>query len=115
MSLLIVGQTAAMSRLIRALFDGLPVSVAECPDSRKAVAHCRALQPDWVLLDLDLAGADGFATARAIRLAHPAVRIVALGEDNPRLHQASLQAGARAYLAKEQLVSLPRVLRGEPA
>ena len=29
--------------------------------------------------------------------------------------QASLRAGARAYLAKEQLVSLPQVLRGERA
>ena len=113
-TLLIVEETAAMCRLIRALIDGLPVSVTECRDGRDTMALCRALQPDWVVLDLDLAGTDALATAREIRLAHPAIRIVALGEDSPRLQEASRRAGAQAYLAKEQLVSLPELLRGDP-
>ena len=113
-TLLIVEETAAMCRLIRALIDGLPVSVTECRDGRDTMALCRALQPDWVLLDLDLAGTDALATAREIRLAHPGIRIVALGEDSPRLQEASRRAGAQAYLAKEQLVSLPDLLRGDP-
>ena len=56
-TLLIVEETAAMCRLIRSLVDGLAVSVVECRDGRDAMALCRALQPDWVIIDLDDAGA----------------------------------------------------------
>ena len=104
-----------MVRLIRSLIDGLPVSVTECRDARDAIALCRALGPDWVLLDLDLAatGTDALATARHIQQAHPSIRVAVLGEDCPRLRGAAQRAGARVYLAKERLVDLPQVLLAE--
>jgi len=113
-TLLIVEETAAMCRLLRALIDGLPVSITECRDGRETMALCQTLRPDWVVLDLDLAGTDSLATAREIRLAHPAIRIVALGDDSPRFQEAARRAGAHAYLAKERLVTLPELLRGDP-
>jgi hypothetical protein len=45
----------------------------------------------------------------------PAIHIVALDEDCPRLQEAALRAGAPAYLAKERLVLSKRLLRGELA
>ena len=98
-----------MCRLIRSVVDGVPAAVAECGGGRDAVASCDALHPDWVLIDVDLGGADALAIVGEIRQAYPAIRIVALGEDSPRLQEAALGAGARAYLAKEQLVSLPQL------
>jgi CheY-like chemotaxis protein len=80
-----------------------------------AARSCDALHPDWVLIDVDLGGPDVLAIVGEIRLAYPAIRIVALGEDSPRLQEAALCAGARAYLAREQLVLLKRLLRGELA
>ena len=43
------------------------------------------------------------------------MRLVVLGEDSPRLREAAERAGARIYLAKEHLVSLPQLLRGQTA
>ena len=114
-TLLIVEQTAAMCRLIRSVVAEVPAVVTECGGGRDAVASCDAPHPDWVLIDVDLGGPDALAIVGEIRLAYPAIRIVALGEDGPRLQEAALRAGARAYLAKEQLVLLKRLLRGELA
>jgi CheY-like chemotaxis protein len=112
-TLLLVEDTAAMCRLIRSLIDTLPVSVVECRQRRDVMPLCRALQPDWVVVDLDLAGGDALAAVREIHQAHPAIRVAVLGEDSSRLRDAAERAGARVYLAKERLVELPRLLRAE--
>jgi CheY-like chemotaxis protein len=110
-TVLIVEETAAMCRLIRRLVDGLPVSITECVDGREALALCLSLRPDWVLLDLDLAGTDALAATRQIRDACPAIRVAVLGaDDSPRLRLAAQQAGARAYVAKGNLFALQQVL-----
>jgi CheY-like chemotaxis protein len=112
-TLLLVEETAAMRRLIRSLIDGLPVSIVECRHRRDVMPLCRALQPDWVVVDLDLASGDALTAVREIHRSHPAVGIAVLGEDSARLREAAERAGARVYLAKEHLVELPRLLRAE--
>jgi CheY-like chemotaxis protein len=111
-TLLLVEDTPAMCRLIRSLIDPLPVSVVQCqgPD---VMPLCQALQPAWVVVDLDLAGAEALAVVRAIHHSYPAIRVAVLGEDSPRLREAAERAGAWAYLAKERLIELPRLLRAE--
>ena len=113
MTLLVVEETAAMCRLIRSVVASLPATVIECRDGRDVLALCRALQPDWVVIDLDLAGADALATVREIRQAHAAIRVAVLGEDSPRVREAAERAGARAYLPKENLLLLPPLLAAE--
>ena len=114
-TLLVVEETAAMCRLIRSVVAGLPATVTECRDPRDVLALCRALQPDWVVIDLDLVGADALATVRQIRQAHAAMRIAVLGEDSPRVREAAERAGARAYLPKENLLLLAPLLAAERA
>jgi DNA-binding NarL/FixJ family response regulator len=111
-TLLIVDVSNALCRLIRSLIDTLPVSVVEC-QGRDVMPLCQALQPEWVVVDLDLAGAQALAVVRAIHHAYPAIRVAVLGEDSPRLREAAGRAGAWAYLAEERLLDLPRLLGAE--
>jgi len=114
-NLLILVENTAMCRLIRSLIEGLPLSVSECHDSSQALALCAAVQPDWVLLDLNLAGTDAFTTTRQISSAYPEARVVVLTEDNnPRLREAAQQAGAWCYLLKENLFDVRRLLHASP-
>jgi len=111
-NLVIIEENTAMCRLIRSLVEGLPVSITECHDASQALAICAAVQPDWILLDLNLAGTDALAVTRLISTTYPQSRVVVLTEDdNARLHEAAQQAGACAYLRKENLVDVRRLLQ----
>jgi CheY-like chemotaxis protein len=66
MTLLIVEESLAMCRLVRALIEELPVTVSECHDAARILAACAETQPDWVLMDLTLAGGDALAVARQL-------------------------------------------------
>jgi NarL family two-component system response regulator LiaR len=75
--------------------------VGEAANGAEAVARCRELSPDVVLMDLVMPEMDGVAAIRAIHAAQPRTAIIALssfGEE--RLVRAALAAGARSYLLK---------------
>jgi DNA-binding NarL/FixJ family response regulator len=76
--------------------------VAEAGDGRNAVAEARREQPDVVLLDCTLPGADAFDALPGLRQAAPDSRIVLVsGYDQADLQVASRSAGAVGYLTKE--------------
>jgi DNA-binding NarL/FixJ family response regulator len=76
--------------------------VAEAGDGAAAVTAARREQPDVVLLDCRLPGADAFDTLPALRAAAPDARIVLVsGHDPADLRLASRSAGAVGYLTKE--------------
>lgn len=108
MTLLIVEASAAMIRLIRSLVGGLALSVVECRHGADAMALCRSLEPDWAIIDLNDAGA--LPLVRQLQQAYPMTHLLVLGEDHPRLREAAERAGARIYLPKEHLTTLPQVL-----
>jgi CheY-like chemotaxis protein len=111
---LIVEESGAMCRLLRALVEGLPVAISECHDRSQVLAACAQIQPEWVLMDLDLAGLDAFAAARQITTTHPGTRILLLSEDdNPKLRDIAVKAGVWAIVLKESLIDVRRFL--EPA
>jgi DNA-binding NarL/FixJ family response regulator len=88
-------------RLALAPDSGFEV-VAEAGDGGAAVAEARREQPDLVLLDCTLPGADAFDTLPALRAAAPEARIVLVsGHDPADLRSASRSAGAVGYLTKE--------------
>lgn len=75
--------------------------VGEACDGEDALKQIRLLQPDVVLMDINMPGIDGLeATRRALRI-HPNLKVVALSiyEGEPYTTRM-LQAGAAGYLTK---------------
>jgi DNA-binding NarL/FixJ family response regulator len=95
--------------------------VGEAEDAPGAAAEAVRLQPDLVLMDVDLPGEDGVAATRQIKAACPDVSVVMLTayDDTDRMLEA-VKAGAQGYLLKnirstELLEQLRGLTRGEAA
>jgi NarL family two-component system response regulator LiaR len=81
-------------------FDDLELA-GEAADGDEAVRRCAEVQPDVVLMDLEMPGMDGVAATRVIRQRFPTVRVLALTSfQDEGLVQRALQAGAIGYLLK---------------
>ena len=93
--------------------------VGEAADGEEAVRQTRALQPDIVLMDINMPRMDGLQVTEVLRREAPKVRVVILSVHNrPDYVQRVIKAGARAYLLKDTApAELVRVLelvhRGE--
>ena len=78
--------------------------VGEAESGEEALLRVGAAAPDVVLLDLSLPGMNGIETARALKRAHPAVRLVALSmHEDPEYVQGFLEAGGSGYVPKSSL------------
>lgn len=95
--------------------------VGQAGDGLEAVVMAQALQPDLVLMDVQMPALDGIEAARQIREKLPETTIVMLTvrDDDEKLLEA-LKAGAQGYLLKdihsrEMLAMLRGALRGEAA
>jgi DNA-binding NarL/FixJ family response regulator len=100
-------------RALLATVSGLAV-VGEAGSGEEAVASADRLQPDVVLMDLNMAGVDGISATRQIVATSPhiAVLVVSMYEDDDQVFGA-LKAGARGYLLKgADRAELVRAIRG---
>jgi NarL family two-component system response regulator LiaR len=89
--------------LTHALNDAPGITlVGWAKDGAEAVRLCRQLQPDVVLLDIEMGGIDGIQAAQMIREQFPTIRSVMLTSfaDQNRIQQA-LAAGAQGYIVKQ--------------
>lgn len=75
--------------------------VGEATDEKEALEKTPALQPDIVVMDLDLAGVSGLNVSRQILSIRPETKIVVLtAESSPEIVQQALQAGISGYVIK---------------
>lgn len=113
MKLMIIDDHAGVRELIRQLLAAPDDLVHECASGFEAVRLAPYFQPDWVTVDIRMPGPDGFATTRALRAVHPPVRVVVVSAyDEPEFRASATAAGAVAYVTKQNLADLRRVLFG---
>lgn len=75
--------------------------VGQVDDGESAVRAWRQLKPDVCLLDITLAGMDGFETLGRLLAIDPAARVVMLtASDSHDDMQRSREAGARGFVTK---------------
>jgi DNA-binding NarL/FixJ family response regulator len=92
---------------------GLEV-VGEAASGREAVAVCLRLEPDLVLIDVELGDMDGFAVTQEIREALPGTRVLVMSlKDGSQYPVEARRVGAAGYLLKgSSRKELLRAVRG---
>jgi len=113
MTVLIVDDHAQVRRIIRSVIADLAMEIRETGTAEEALTLCADSPPDWVLMDIQLPGLDGLAAARVIIATWPAVRVcIVTNYDDLALRATASDAGAAAYVVKENLLVLREILAG---
>ena len=105
--LVLVCDDDAINRLLnRIAFEEVGATVAEAVDGMRCVERARALQPDLIVLDLNMPRLDGMSALPTLRAVCPEATIVIVSEttDNEVVDEA-LHAGAVAYFDKVGFVA----------
>jgi len=75
--------------------------VGEAQNGLEAIGQLRALQPDVILMDLEMPGMDGYETTRRIKAEKPAPRVIILSiHTGPEAQQRAQAAGADGFVTK---------------
>jgi DNA-binding NarL/FixJ family response regulator len=88
--------------------------IAEAPSGQEAILLAARLQPDVILMDLQMPGVTGIEATRQILHTSPhiAILVITMFEDDDSVFSA-LRAGARGYLLKGALkAEILRAIRG---
>jgi len=87
--------------------------VGEAADGEEAIAKAQELIPDVILMDVKMPVMDGTQATRHIKAKEPKIKVVMLSAYvDKQMIAESLQAGANAYLLKDQpLQNIIRTIR----
>lgn len=112
MTMLIVDDNAKMREMLKNLFRHEADEIYECADGNEVLESYTAHHPDWVLMDLKMPHVDGVTATRVIRHIYPDARIVIVTQyDDSVSRQEALNAGATAYVLKENAFLLPELVK----
>ncbi len=119
--ILLADDHAVLRSGLRLLIDSQPdlTVVSEAGDGAETLRLASELQPDVILLDINMPDMDGLTVLPQLRQAAPDSRVLILTmHDDVNYLQQTLQAGASGYVLKqaidtELLMAIRAVLRGE--
>ncbi|HWC60957.1 MAG TPA: response regulator transcription factor, partial [Verrucomicrobiae bacterium] len=76
--------------------------IAEASDGREAVTKARQLQPNVILMDIDMPHMNGLAVTELLRKELPDIKVLILSmHSNTDYVMRIIQSGARGYVLKE--------------
>lgn len=107
MRILIVDDHFGMRQILVHVFGETPEMqvVGEAADGCEAVQLARELQPDVVILDVEMPRLDGIGATRQILAEQPDVRIIGLSTHHSHVYvRAMFAAGACAYVLKDEML-----------
>ena len=104
LTILIADDHPVFRKGLRALLASMPTTelVGEATTGEEAIKLAEQLQPDVILMDLQMPGGGGLPAIRQIVQTSPHIRIlvVTMFEDNDSVF-AAMRAGARGYVLKD--------------
>jgi CheY-like chemotaxis protein len=114
MKLMIVDDHASAREMIRKFLTLPGITFCECASGDEALLRARDFQPDWITVDVNMPGLNGFQSAEALRLEHPSARVIIVtGYNEPHFRKLSKSVGAVGLICKENLMSLQLMLSDE--
>jgi DNA-binding NarL/FixJ family response regulator len=105
-SVFIVDDHPVFRQGLVSILDGEPdlVLVGEASTGRQALGSYRQLQPDVVVMDIQMPEMNGIEATALIRREFPAARIIVLTTYEGDVHaQRAMKAGASAYMLKSMV------------
>ncbi|MGD1089462.1 MAG: response regulator transcription factor [Verrucomicrobiota bacterium] len=111
MRLMIVDDHAGTREMIRNFLNLPGITFCECASGDEAVLRAREFKPNWVTIDVQMPGLNGFQSAEALRAEHPSARVIIVtGFNEPHFYQFSQSVGAVGLIHKENLMELRTIL-----
>ena len=110
--ILIVEDSPSVRRLIRSIVATLADEIYECEDGADALTAYVAHKPDWTLMDIAMKNMNGITATKLIKDQYPDAKIIIVTNfDEADLRESARQAGACAYVLKENLFEVRRRLQ----
>lgn len=110
--ILIADDNSQVRRMIRDLIEDIDSQIIECDDGGGAIAAYEQHHPDFVLMDVHMTPVDGLTASKEILLRYPNAKIIAVTQhQDTRTREAAMSLGVRAFVGKDDLMSLRSLLR----
>jgi len=113
---MIVDDHASTREMIRKFLDFPGITFCECVSGDEAVQHILDFKPNWVTMDVNMPGINGFQATEKLRTKYPPARVIIVtGFNEPHFRQLSRSVGAVGLVCKENLMALRMMLTNEMA
>ena len=93
--------------------------IYECSSGAEVIEVAPSLQPDVILMDINMAPVNGFEATRKILKTSPNIRIIGVSVNNQSSYVRNmLQLGAKGYVTKnssrnEMVLAIKEVMKGK--
>lgn len=109
--ILIVDDNTEVRRMIRNLVEDLETDFCECSDGAEALSVYQKNSPDWVFMDVQMKKMDGLTATRQIKNSFPKAKVIILtNHSDEKTRRAAIDAGASAFVGKENLFELREII-----
>jgi DNA-binding NarL/FixJ family response regulator len=111
--LLIVDDHSPTRKWLRSELRDIADNIFESADGSEAVAAYDEIQPEWVVMDIEMSPMDGLTATRLILEQYPSAKILVVStHQEAAMKAAALKAGAVCFVSKEEMWQLREILAG---
>jgi CheY-like chemotaxis protein len=111
MTVLLVDDHKGIRDLEKSLFASLFDAFYESSSGEEAIKMYKAHKPDWVFMDYKMNGITGVEAVKKIKENDSCAKIIMVTQyENNDLRKAALNAGAAAYILKENLPEIQNII-----